>query len=267
MMDLSKYPIDKLFGLVASVIPGFTVLTLFAVSHPHIFSAFFSYQFLGYRMTLFVIFIVAFIVGNSVNTLFRMLAGAFGGIIGAKRAQEPYRPAPTYQTAPWRDQVWRTRLKEVLGESAPEDTFLVTEQAYSARLKLLEGFPGDSGPQIQEWQREKLVSEINDGKWKEWYDYYTRIILNESHRDFATNVHLGFMGNMEATALIGLVGIIAVPAVRHWWFFLFVLVWLLVTVGDVAQATKKSTDIWGTLFEQVNYLSELAPPKKGKNSG
>lgn len=261
-MDILKYPIDRLFGLVASVIPGFASLTLFALSHPHAFSQVFSYQILGYKMTIFVVFMVAFVAGASINMLVRMLAGASAYPIGQKYSKKPYQPAHTFETAPWRDQIWRARVKKVLGESAPEDSLLMTEQAYQARLQLLENFQGDKQQQISQLARERLVSQINDGKWREWYDHYKTIVLNEGHRDFAGNVYQGFLGNMEATAFVGLFGLIAVPAARHWWVAAAVFIWLLATIGDIAQAVKKSTNIWGTLFEQITYLSEIASPAK-----
>lgn len=261
-MDLLKYPIDKLFGLIASVIPGFVTLALFSITHPDAFSRVFSYKILGYKMTLFAVFMVAFITGASINVLFRMLVGIWGAWIGQRYAAQPYQSAHTFETAPWRDQVWRERVKKVLGESAPEDTLLMTEQAYTARLQLLENFQGDKQQQMSQLSRERLVSQINDGKWREWYDHYKTIVLNEGHRDFAGNIYQGFLGNMEASAFVGLIGLIAIPEARHWWVASVVFIWLLATIGDLAQGVKKATNIWGTLFEQTKYLSEIAQPAK-----
>jgi hypothetical protein len=56
-MDPFKYPIEHLFDFVAGVIPGFTALI----------------SFLGYKTKLFLILVVAFVIGNNMTTFLRAL--------------------------------------------------------------------------------------------------------------------------------------------------------------------------------------------------
>jgi hypothetical protein len=69
-MNLSRYPLERVFHLAAGVIPGFVVLLVFEAAHPGSFVWFFGLGFVGYRTKLATILLVAFVLGNTLTAFF-----------------------------------------------------------------------------------------------------------------------------------------------------------------------------------------------------
>lgn len=86
-MDLSKYPLEKVFYFVAGVIPGFTALLIFQLAVPGAFTWFFTLGFIGYKTKLSLILLVAFVIGNSMTTFLRAIVGMVGGVVAATMAK------------------------------------------------------------------------------------------------------------------------------------------------------------------------------------
>jgi hypothetical protein len=265
-MDLSKYPVDKLFHIAAGIIPGFIALTIFDVAHPNAFEWFFALGSLGYKTTAAIILFASFVVGFTFTTFLNAVMGAIGGIVGQYRAQQPYQPAHSFAVAPWRDHLWRTALEKAHGKDAPDDTLLVSEQAFNARREIINSVPvelAQIGPlasyqqqALADLAQEKLASEINDGKWRDWYDHYHRIVLQRYGRDFVFHIRTGLNFNLEAAGLYVLVSAIFVPGIRHWWSLLPAIVWVLMGIAEVLYTVRRFPDRWSTLFEQIDYLSK-----------
>jgi hypothetical protein len=116
-MDLSRYPIDKLFHLAAGVIPGFAALLIFQLAHPGAFAWFFSLGFLGYKTVLSLALLACFVVGNTITTFLSAFLGGLGGMLGQTKRRPPYRPPQTFETAPLRDPLWRTALRIFLAKT------------------------------------------------------------------------------------------------------------------------------------------------------
>src|SRR5258707_589380 len=66
-MNLSKYPLEKVFFFLAGIIPGFVALLIFQLAAPGTFGWFFTLGFLGYKTKLGLILLSAFIIGNSLT--------------------------------------------------------------------------------------------------------------------------------------------------------------------------------------------------------
>jgi hypothetical protein len=88
-MDLSKYPLERLFYFIAGVIPGFAALLIFQLAAPGSFVWFFTLSFLGYKTKLSLILIAAFVIGNCMTSFLGSLAGTVGGAIGGAKSQRP----------------------------------------------------------------------------------------------------------------------------------------------------------------------------------
>jgi hypothetical protein len=266
-MDISKYPIDKLFYFAAGIIPGVIVLTIFNTAHPNAFAWFFALGF-GYKTAAAIILLTSFIIGYTLTTFTNGILGVLGHYYGTKLAQQqPFQAAHLFEAAPWRDRLWRTALKNALGKDTPDDTLLVSEKWYNERKDLLTQFSDPTGSpmflfqqqQLADLDREKLTSEINDGKWREWYDHYHRIVLEKYGRDFDFHIRSGLNFNLEVAGLYVLLSSFIVPGIRYWWSVIPACVWVFIGIAEIVHALRRYPDKWSTLFQQIDYLSKAGP--------
>ena len=244
-MDLSKFPLDKLFYFVAGVIPGFVALLIFQLAAPGSFGWFFALGFLGYKTKLSLILVAAFAVGYSMTTILAGLLGAIGGAIGTVIGLRPYKPSHSYAVAPWRDPRWRTLVRSQLGAQAPNDTRLMSQEALDHRRRMVDLLPEDQRSiALADLNLERINAEIDDDSWAQWYDHYHRIVLQPDDRDFVSHVRTGLNLNLETAAVYVLLSAAVVPSVRHWWCILPACMWVLILVAEVFSAWKRFTDKW-----------------------
>src|SRR6267378_7001196 len=257
-MDLSKYPLEKLFFFVAGIIPGFVALLIFQLAAPGSLGWFFSLGFLGYKTKLSAILLAAFIVGNSLTTFLSSLLGGAGGFYGAILAQRPYQPPHTRPTAPWRDATWRVALRRRLGAQTPNDTTPLAEGIFNIRRETIQFMPdAERLAALANLNRERLGAEIDDANWAQWYDHYHRIVLTRRDKwDVQRYVMHGLRFNLETAALYTLVSVLFVPSLRHWWCILPASMWVAILVAEQWDGLRRFRDQWTTITEQIEYLSE-----------
>src|SRR5258705_12627328 len=127
-MDLSKYPLEKLLHYLAGVIPGIVALILLEVVTPGTLRAVLNSGFLGYRTSIALVLLLAFVIGNTLSTALAILlivpTATLGAITYAVRSRPSYQDRHAYDPAPWRDPNWRALAKKHLGDRAPNDTLL-----------------------------------------------------------------------------------------------------------------------------------------------
>jgi len=228
-MDLSKYPLEKVFYFVAGIIPGFTALLIFQLAVPEAFTWFFTLGFIGYKTKLALILLVAFVIGNSTTSFLRGTLGMIGGVIAAVVMRRPYVPPQTQTIAPWRDPRWRTVLKKQLGAQVPNDTRLINEDFFNQRREMINLQPEPQrAAALHTLSQERLLTQIDDGDWQQWYDHYHRIVLSDPERDFQWYVAHGLAYNLETAAVYVVLSAFVVPAVRHWWSLGPALFWVLI---------------------------------------
>lgn len=256
IMDLSKYPLEKLFFFVAGIIPGMAALLVFEVAAPGSFNWFFALGFLGYRAKIAVVLVTAFVVGNSMTTLLYKLLGAIGGAIGGYLG---YKSPHSYDVAPWRDPGWRTALKNYLEAEAPDDTWPMRKDLYDFRVQQINAQPQDQQPGfLAALNFEKLKTERDDADWARWYDQYHRAVLTPQDTDVLFHFQRGLNFNLETAAIYLLVSMMIVPRLRHWWTILPACFWTISLVLEELVAFKQITNKWSTLNTQITYLSELS---------
>jgi hypothetical protein len=260
-MDLSKYPIEKLVYFVAGIIPGFVALLVYQLAVPGSFGWFFNMGFLGYKTKLSVALLVAFVIGNSLTTFLTGLLGATGGMIGNFDAKRPYKPPPSFDLAPWRDQRWRVALKNHLGADAPNNTRLLSGEFLKLKHQQADYLPE---PQRllahSEVDSEKLTTEMDDMNWAYWYDHFHRIVLFDQRKhDFQWHVHRGLIFNLETTGLYVFISALFVPRLRHWWCLLPACMWVLTLIAIEYSNLTDYMNKWSTLSEQTKYLMAQEP--------
>ena len=262
-MDWFKYPLEKFIYFVASVIPGFTVLLIIQLSAPGVFEGFFWIGFFGYKTKLSIIVLVAFIIGYSATTLLRaLIGGVFGALEGA--FPTPFQPYHLHEVAPWRDPKWRAVLKNYLGAKAPPDTDLIRPQVYDLKMQGLNLLPELERPRaLYELNAEQIQTQMNDASWGAWYDHFHVLVLQPSDRDWFFHLRWGLNINFETAGLIVLVGSLFVPALRHWWFILPSLLWVLLLGAEEYNGSRQYRDKWSTLSKQVKHLLESQPVAQG----
>jgi hypothetical protein len=259
-MDLSKYLLEKLIYFIAGIIPGFVALSIYQLAVPGSFGWFFTLGFLGYKTKIAIVLLSAFIIGNSMTQFLTSILGATGGVLGARKslreAQKPYKPAHSYDVAPWRDLRWRIALKGHLGGQAPNDSRLVSQQILTLKHTAMDTLPEAERPGAHaKVESDRIQTEIDDGNWAQWYDHFHQIVLSgQEKRDIRWHVYhdLGF--NLEASALYVLISAMLVPDVRHWWCILPACMWVLVLYANEYSGLKNAENKWSTLSEQTKYL-------------
>jgi hypothetical protein len=259
-MDFSKYPIEKLFYFVLGIIPGFTALFIYQLAVPGAFNWFFASCFLGYKMKLVVATAVAFVVGNSMTTFLSSILGAIGGAVyGGIIARRPQTPYSEEATAPWRDPRWRGVLKRRLGDQAPKDLQLIAPEVFAWRMQLIDAqFQDEATRNIQRTQLnlEKIGTEINDGQWAQWYDFYHQVLGTKEREDIEWFVHRRLSYNLEVAAIYVLFSAIVVPQVRHRWYIAPSVMWVVILIAFEYTSFRRFNNKWATLLDQIRYLSE-----------
>jgi hypothetical protein len=257
-MDLSKYPIEKLFYFVAGIIPGFIALLIFNLVTPGSFGWFFTLGFLGYKTKLSLILLTAFVVGNSMTTFLTSLLGAIGGAIGARVAQQPYKPPYSYDVAPWREPTWRAVLRNRLKEQTPKDTRPMSQELLELKRKGIDLLPEAQREAAHaSLNLEKFDADIDDGNWSRWYDHYHEVVLNPEKRDLQWFVQTGLSFNLETAAPYVIVSVPFVPAVRHSWCIWPAAFWVVLLIAQSYSESIRYNNKWSTLSAQIRYLSEI----------
>ena len=258
-MDFSKYPIEKLFYFVLGIIPGFVALFIYQLAVPETFNWFFASCFLGYKMKLVVATAVAFVVGNSMTAFLSSILGAIGGAYGGILARRPQTPYSEEAIAPWRDPRWRGALKRRLGDQAPKDLQLITPQVFTWRMQLIDTqFQDEATRNIQRTQLnlEKIGTEINDGQWAQWYEFYHQVLGTREKEDLEWFVHRRLSYNLEVAAIYVLCSAIVVPQLRHRWCIAPSVMWVAILMAFEYASVRRFNNKWATLLDQIQYLSE-----------
>lgn len=253
-MDWSKYPLDKLIYFVAEIIPGFVALLIFQLAAPGSFHWFFVAAFLGYNTKIILILLVSFVVGHTMTSLVGALLGAVGGAFGAVQFQ----PSHSYNNAPWRDPSWRRALKKQLGEQAPNDSRLVTQEIFDMERKMVELLPPEQrlAKSATSALLDKLKTEKDDTEWAEWYNHYHKIVIKPDDKDVVFHVRRGVNFSLETTALYTLICAVLVPDLRHWWCLAPALLWATSLAASEYWGWQQHSDKWSTLHMQIRYLSQ-----------
>jgi hypothetical protein len=256
-MDLSKFPLEKLFYFVAGVIPGSAALVIFELSKPGRYDWFLNDPFLGYRTKIILILVGALIIGNSLTVFLNRILGAVGGAIGSARGVKLIKPLRTELATPWRGATWRDLVKKELGDRAPQEAPFISESFFEQRTKWI-----NSLPQAQQTQAaldltsEKLKSDVSDLEWEQVYDHYHKSVLFPQERPFEWHVQNGFNFNLQATSLYVLISALVVPSVRHWWCILPASLWVVFLLAELFYMWRRFTDRWSTLSDQITLLSQ-----------
>jgi len=256
-MDVSKFPLERLFYFVAGIIPGSAALVIFELSEPGRYDWFFDHRSLGYRTKFILILVVALIIGNSLTVFLSRTLGAVGGAIAGVKGAGLLKPLRSELSAPWRDAAWRELVKKELGDRAPTEVPFISEWLFEQRRKLIESFP--QAQQIQallDLNSEKLKSDTNDFEWEQWYDHYHQVVLWPPERPFEWHVQNGFNFNLQATSLYILTSALVVPRVRHWWCILPAGLWVVFLLAEMFFMWGRFTNRWSTLGEQIKLLSQ-----------
>lgn len=256
-VDFSKYPLERIFYLLAGVIPGLTALLVFELAVPGSFAWLFSLSFLGYKVKLSLVVLVAFVIGVTMSILLNGLLYAIGATIADATSKEPYKDPASYEIAPWRDPRWRFALKKRLGEQSPNDTVLLGEGVVKVRQDVIGLLPANEREEAnRKLNLEKLSLEIDDGKWAQWYDFYHQAINKRYMQDFHWSVRRGLDINLEVAAIYILVSALFVSKLRHWWFIVPSVIWIVILVAEQRTDFTRYANKWSTLDAQVEYLSE-----------
>jgi hypothetical protein len=255
--DALKYPFEKLVYFVAALIPGATALLIYRGAVPGSFEWFLKVSYLGYTTKLWLAVLAAFVIGHTLTSLLTVIAEDVGFVIGYWIGRWlPVKSAWRYDTAPWRSPEWRKAIKSRLGDTAPKDTHLLTDQLFKQRQPLLEAFPEPQ--QRTEFMRlvEERISTSNDDiQWQRLYKHYHEIVVEPRPDDVTLNIRNGLTYNFLASALYILASAFILPPVRHWWCIVPAISWVaIVVIGGIGRY-QRLTDDWSTLQAQIVYLS------------
>ena len=250
MKDLLKYPFEKLMHVLAAVIPGFVALSIYHLANPGPLVWFWTLGSLGYLTKIWIVSIVALLIGSTINTLVSAILSGIRLVLQISPV-EPQRPV----VAPWRDPAWRAALSRVLPDP-PTDSQLWCPGLHALKRKdaVDSVSSADRDAALAKVEGERMQIEKDDAEWERWYRHYHFVVQQPS--DFVSYVQRGLQFNLETASLYALVSLFFVPAIRHWWCVAPAAFWVCVLVGTEGWRTAKAIDLWFTLEEQIAYLVE-----------
>lgn len=253
-MDISKYPLEKLFYFAACIIPGGTALLIYRSAVPGSFNWFFDFDFLGYKTKLGLLFLVCTLVGYTIGALLNMILGVIGGVIGGRAFKNLGRP----EVAPWRDPTWRALVRRQLGENCPRDSQMMSKSMFDWRREMVETSeaPLQRAAALLELEIEKSGLERDDLRWEQWYSHYAQMVFR-ADQDFTWHVRTGLNFNLQTASLYLLISALFVPNVRHWWCLCPAFVWVITLVAQSYSEASQILNSWSTLHRQISYLAAL----------
>lgn len=266
-MDISKYPLERVFHLAAGVIPGAVALLIFGVSHPSAFDAFFGSVFLGYRTKLAIVLAVALVIGNTMTAFLQFLVRIVSRGVGTVLGTRLYRPARPDEAAPWRNETWRALLRRQIGVATPRDTQPMSQREYDVQLLVIQLRPESEREAARVALQNQRVDRISDDvEWQRWYERYQDIVLQQSDDDFESYVRTGLRSNLQATALYILLSSAVVCQVRHWWWILPACVWVLLLIDEIYGLFRQLMNRWSMFDRVVMLLSRSSPTTESGHS-
>jgi hypothetical protein len=260
-MDLSKYLLEKILHYVAGVIPGIIALVLFECVAPGALRGIFNNGFLGYRTTVALTLLLAFIIGNTLSTCLSIILIVFVSVMAAItvaiRERQSYKDRHAYDPAPWRDPKWRALAKKHLGDRAPNDTLLEPRKAFDFRRRLQEILPEKARTvSIPEMDAQRNNLEQDDQNWAYWYQHHHDLVIQEEDRSFESYVRKGLVFNFETAAVFLIVCSFCVPSVRHWWVLVPASAWIVYMLLEMFGEYAKRINNWSMFAEQIKFLSK-----------
>jgi len=262
-MEFDKIPFVKSFPFLASILPGSALFYLFEIGHPGTLGWFLSISFLGYKSRLFLLSLVFFLLGYSFNKFLAAFFGSFGWVLGRTTKlplwdRHPY----DFETAPWRDQRWRTAYAKRFAIDAPLDSALTPEGLDEQMILAISRLqPGEQpSPEQQAYPMKVLLEAVNrignDQEWKSRYLQLHVAEITKREMGFVAEIGAGLDSNLVITSLILIVSSWFVPQVRLWWIVLPAYLWFAESLLVTAQKTIRFFDASSTL--QAQYQSLVA---------
>lgn len=252
-MDWLKTILDRLSGLLASIIPGSVLFLLFALHQPSLIGRLWETPLLTYNTKLAISVLFALAIGHTVNfalaTLMHGVGGAIGGYIGAG----PARPDPDVK--PWQNKNWRALLTRYLGQAAPENIDPVYEEVFTIRMQAIGNYPEQERAQrAAALLQEKARAESNDFEWRGWWEHFHRasFLKREPEALLYDNIHSGFC----AASLIVLVALPFTTELRKWWVIAVCTIWILILILRTLADMRAVLDPWSSYTRQVEQLEE-----------
>jgi hypothetical protein len=260
-MDWLK-TLERFFGVVAVVIPGAAVLTLFGIHHPDWAAYVRDINYIGYRTKISLVVGAAFIAGWTVTTVFMALVGGLYGVFQQRIVKWLYAEDP--QTPPWRNKNWRALVTQYLGSAAPEDLDLIGDDLLAIQVEVANCLP-DPTERFRELYRvksEKGKADIVENYWKSWWSTLHHDAVED--KDPVTQVSLTIEGNLQATSLLLLCAIPTTPVLNRWWVISFCLFWLFMRLVRMYSLLIRTKNPWSTFTKQMDYLRSQLPGTKAK---
>lgn len=271
-MDLAKILLDKFFGFIAALIPGFFVLLVVVLHNGTLWKEFWELNYLVYETKIAILFFAAFIAGCTVSSfLGALIGGVVGGITGYRGAhaqaqaaaaapgpQQQQSAAPQSQaavtqvqgTSYWRDANWRRLLCAYLGAAAPDNLAPINDQSeYQQLLAWVKTLPPAQQPQALADIRVRIY---NDQLWMDWWTRLHMLTLQKN--DPRMQMALTLEGNLGGACLVILLSAPWTPLLRQWWIVLPCLFWVLIFAAQTFKQYVDASNPVQSFLKQMEYL-------------
>jgi hypothetical protein len=266
-MDLAKILLDKFFGFVAALIPGFFLLLVVVLHHGDLWRQLWDLNYLGYETKVAIVVFAAFIAGVTVSSFAGAAIGGFiGGLSaykGAKAAQAAARasaadtqvsdtdPGPPQPIPLWRDANWRKLLTAYLGNAAPDDLQPIGDQNdYNQLIRFAKALP--DADQQQAAFAAIQQRQFNEQLWMDWWNRLYRLTLQKN--DPKMLIGLTLDGNIGSACLIILLSAPFTPILRQWWIVLPSIIWVLISAAQTYKQYYDATNPTESFIKQMEYL-------------
>ncbi|HSS21664.1 MAG TPA: hypothetical protein VLL54_16445 [Pyrinomonadaceae bacterium] len=260
-MDWLKTTLDRLSGVLTSLIPGSVIFLLFALHKPELVGRVWESQLLTYNTKLILSVFFSLLIGHTVNFGLSTLMGAIGGAIGGYIRARPVRPDP--EVKPWQNKNWRTLLATHLGKAAPDNVNPIPYELFEMQVKALQNHPAQERLELfGKLLKEKAAADSNDYEWRGWWDYFHRasFLKRGPQASLYDDISSGFC----SASLVVLIALPFTPEFRVWWLVVTSVAWILFLVLRTIADFKAVLDPWSSMFDQLERLEERVGELEGE---
>ena len=260
-----KITLERLFGLLAPVIPGAAVLIVLGIHHQRWAATIRNLTYLTYSTKVVLVVAAALVSGWTVSTAYFGLMGALEGALAPFLQKWLSSENPSFP--PWRDKTWRALMKKYLGDAAPEDVDLIADETFNLqieRAKLIQD-PRQQFEEVQRLNREKANAVIMDLHWQTWWSNMHHAILADT--DPVTKMSLAIEANLQAASLVLLFSIHRTPVLYHWWVVLPCVFWIVMRVVRAYAFLYNLRNPWASSQKQMAFLRSQLPTARARAVG
>jgi hypothetical protein len=256
VMEWIKLSLDRLFGLLAALVPGSAILLVLVLNYPEAALRAWQVDYLDYRTKVAISLFGMFLSGWTLSTAFRAVEGIIGVLVGVFLGRKTRLDSGA---KPWRDPNWRALLSQYLQHAAPEDIEPVSDEVLQYELAQAEEYPDPERlRRIIAAHQKKSTADLNEFRWAGWWRELHSMLLRRL--DSVELMSASLNSNFLAASITLLCGSTFTPSLRQWWLMSLCMFWVVFFFVQAAAITINYLNPFSSFGKQIAYLQARKSP-------